>query len=162
MAARYEITKKYARAYAAAPKKGKSEILDQVVEITGVESGPRPPTAHRPAETGPGPGGRDGRGHRPTHDQATEVLLRRDQGAPTGLGHRRAELREVPRGRDDRLAGGDGSRRLTGARPRPLQPRGADGVGVDVAGHDRPLPRPHQSHRSDPRQEHHQTRQSAA
>ncbi len=35
MAARVEITKKYAMAYAAAPKKGKSQILDQVVEITG-------------------------------------------------------------------------------------------------------------------------------
>lgn len=35
MAARYEITKKYAQAYAAAPKKGKSQILDQVVEVTG-------------------------------------------------------------------------------------------------------------------------------
>ena len=35
MAARYEITKKYAAAYAAAPKKGKSQVLDQVVEITG-------------------------------------------------------------------------------------------------------------------------------
>lgn len=35
MAARYEITKKYAKAYAAAPKKGKSQILDQVVEVTG-------------------------------------------------------------------------------------------------------------------------------
>ena len=35
MAARYEITKKYAKAYAAAPKKGKSQILDHVVEITG-------------------------------------------------------------------------------------------------------------------------------
>ena len=35
MAARYEITKKYAQAYADAPKKGKSVILDQVVEITG-------------------------------------------------------------------------------------------------------------------------------
>lgn len=35
MAARYEVTKKYAQAYAAAPKKGKSQILDQVVEVTG-------------------------------------------------------------------------------------------------------------------------------
>jgi hypothetical protein len=35
MAARYEITKKYAQAYAAAPKRGKSQILDQVVEVTG-------------------------------------------------------------------------------------------------------------------------------
>ena len=35
MAARFEITKKYAAAYAAAPKKGKSQILDQVVEVTG-------------------------------------------------------------------------------------------------------------------------------
>lgn len=35
MAARYEVTRKYAQAYAAAPKKGKSVILDQVVEITG-------------------------------------------------------------------------------------------------------------------------------
>lgn len=35
MAARVEITKKYAKAYAAAPKKGKSQILDHVVEITG-------------------------------------------------------------------------------------------------------------------------------
>lgn len=35
MAARFEVTKKYAQAYAAAPKKGKSVILDQVVEITG-------------------------------------------------------------------------------------------------------------------------------
>ena len=35
MAARVEITKKYAKAYAAAPKKGKSQILDQVVEVTG-------------------------------------------------------------------------------------------------------------------------------
>ena len=35
MAARYEITKKYAAAYAAAPKKGKTLILDQVVEVTG-------------------------------------------------------------------------------------------------------------------------------
>ncbi len=35
MAARCEITKKYAAAYAAAPKKGKSQILDQVVEVTG-------------------------------------------------------------------------------------------------------------------------------
>ena len=35
MAARYEITKKYAAAYAAAPKKGKTLLLDQVVEVTG-------------------------------------------------------------------------------------------------------------------------------
>lgn len=35
LSARYEITKKYAKAYAAAPKKGKSQILDQVVEVTG-------------------------------------------------------------------------------------------------------------------------------
>lgn len=35
MAARYEITKKYAQSYAAAPKSGKSQILDQVVEVTG-------------------------------------------------------------------------------------------------------------------------------
>ena len=35
MAARIEITKKYARAYAEAPKKGKTQILDQVVEVTG-------------------------------------------------------------------------------------------------------------------------------
>lgn len=35
MSARFEITKKYAKAYAAAPKKGKSQILDQVVQITG-------------------------------------------------------------------------------------------------------------------------------
>lgn len=34
MAARYEIPKKYAQAYASAPKKGKSAILDQVVEVT--------------------------------------------------------------------------------------------------------------------------------
>lgn len=34
MAARVEITNKYAKAYAAAPKKGKSEIIDEVVEIT--------------------------------------------------------------------------------------------------------------------------------
>ena len=35
MAARYEITKKYAQSYAAAPKRGKSQILDQVVQVTG-------------------------------------------------------------------------------------------------------------------------------
>lgn len=35
MAARYEITKKFARAYAEAPKKGKTRILDQVVAVTG-------------------------------------------------------------------------------------------------------------------------------
>jgi hypothetical protein len=35
MAARFEITKKYALAYAAAPRKGKSVILDHVVEVTG-------------------------------------------------------------------------------------------------------------------------------
>ncbi len=35
LAARYEVTKKFAQAYAAAPKKGKSEILDQVVAVTG-------------------------------------------------------------------------------------------------------------------------------
>lgn len=35
MAARYEITKKYAQSYGSAPKKGKSQILDQVVEVTG-------------------------------------------------------------------------------------------------------------------------------
>lgn len=35
MAARIEITEKYARAYAEAPKKGKTQILDQVVEVTG-------------------------------------------------------------------------------------------------------------------------------
>lgn len=35
MAARYEITKKYAQAYAAAAKKGTSLILDRVVQITG-------------------------------------------------------------------------------------------------------------------------------
>lgn len=35
MAARYEVTKKYAQAYAQAPKQGKSVILDQVVEVTG-------------------------------------------------------------------------------------------------------------------------------
>ena len=34
-AARIEITEKYARAYAEAPKKGKTQILDQVVEVTG-------------------------------------------------------------------------------------------------------------------------------
>ena len=35
MAARFEVTKKYAQAYAAAPRKGKSVILDHVVEVTG-------------------------------------------------------------------------------------------------------------------------------
>lgn len=35
MAARIEITEKYARAYAEAPKKGKTQILGQVVEVTG-------------------------------------------------------------------------------------------------------------------------------
>lgn len=35
MAARYEITKKYVQAYAVAPKKGKSQIMDQVVEVNG-------------------------------------------------------------------------------------------------------------------------------
>ena len=35
MAARYEVTRKYAQAYADAPKKGKSVILDQVVELAG-------------------------------------------------------------------------------------------------------------------------------
>ena len=35
MAARIELTKKYARAYAEAPEKGKTQILDQVVEVTG-------------------------------------------------------------------------------------------------------------------------------
>lgn len=35
MAARFEVTKKFARAYANAPKKGESQILDQVVEVTG-------------------------------------------------------------------------------------------------------------------------------
>ena len=35
MAARFEVTKKYAAAYAQASKKGKSQILDQVVEVTG-------------------------------------------------------------------------------------------------------------------------------
>ena len=35
MAARYEITKKYAQSYAAAPQRGKSQILDQVVAVTG-------------------------------------------------------------------------------------------------------------------------------
>lgn len=34
-AARIEITEKYARAYAEAPKKGKTQILGQVVEATG-------------------------------------------------------------------------------------------------------------------------------
>ena len=35
MAARIEITKKYTRAYAEAPKKGKPQILDHVVKVTG-------------------------------------------------------------------------------------------------------------------------------
>ena len=35
MAARFEVTKKYAGAYADAPKKGKTQTLDQVVKITG-------------------------------------------------------------------------------------------------------------------------------
>ncbi len=35
MAARIELTKKYARAYAEVPEKGKTQILDQVVEVTG-------------------------------------------------------------------------------------------------------------------------------
>lgn len=35
MAARYEVTRKYAQAYTDAPKKGKSVILDQAVELTG-------------------------------------------------------------------------------------------------------------------------------
>ena len=39
MAARFEVTKKYAAAYAAAPKKGKSQILDQVVEVWILRSG---------------------------------------------------------------------------------------------------------------------------
>ena len=39
-AARIEITEKYARAYAEAPEKGKTQILDQVVEVTGLEPGP--------------------------------------------------------------------------------------------------------------------------
>ncbi|AOG28389.1 hypothetical protein BFS79_07560 [Cutibacterium avidum] len=33
--ARFEVTKKYAAAYAAASKKNKGQILDQVVEVTG-------------------------------------------------------------------------------------------------------------------------------
>lgn len=35
MSARVEVTKKYPSAYAAAPKQGKSLILDQVVQVTG-------------------------------------------------------------------------------------------------------------------------------
>ena len=35
MAARFEVTKKYATAYANAGKKDKGRILDQVVEVTG-------------------------------------------------------------------------------------------------------------------------------
>ena len=35
MKARVEVTKRYAQAYADAPKQGKSLILDQVVEVTG-------------------------------------------------------------------------------------------------------------------------------
>ena len=35
MKARVEVTKRYAQAYADAPKHGKSLILDQVVEVTG-------------------------------------------------------------------------------------------------------------------------------
>ncbi len=35
LSARVEVTKRYARAYADAPKRGKSQILDQVVEVTG-------------------------------------------------------------------------------------------------------------------------------
>lgn len=35
LAARVEITKKYAQTYAAAPRKGKTAILDRVVEVTG-------------------------------------------------------------------------------------------------------------------------------
>ena len=35
MKARVEVTKRYARAYADAPKQGKSQILDQVVAVTG-------------------------------------------------------------------------------------------------------------------------------
>lgn len=35
LSARYEVTKKYATAYALAGKKDKGRILDQVVEVTG-------------------------------------------------------------------------------------------------------------------------------
>ena len=35
MSARIEVPKKYASAYAAAPKKDKGRILNQVVEVTG-------------------------------------------------------------------------------------------------------------------------------
>ena len=35
MKARVEVTKRYAQAYADAPKQGKSVILDQVVGVTG-------------------------------------------------------------------------------------------------------------------------------
>ncbi len=75
LAARYEVTKKYAQAYAAAPKKGKSEILDQVVAVTGWnrDHARQQLTARLRQTPGSGPGHR--RGDRPTHDQSTPVLL---------------------------------------------------------------------------------------
>ena len=77
MAARIELTKKYARAYAEAPKKGKTQILDQVVEVTGLEPGPCPPAAGRLVEAGPSSGSGYGRGDRPLQDARLEVLIRR-------------------------------------------------------------------------------------
>ena len=43
MKARVEVTKRYAQAYADAPKHGKSLILDQVVEVTGWNRDHEPP-----------------------------------------------------------------------------------------------------------------------
>lgn len=69
MAARVEITKKYAKAYAAAPKKGKSQILDHVVEITGWNRDHARQQLVARLKTGPGTGHRDGRGDRSAQDQ---------------------------------------------------------------------------------------------
>jgi hypothetical protein len=56
MATRAEVTHKYAKAYAAASKKGRGRILDEVVSVTGWSRDNARRRLVAAAKTPPGPG----------------------------------------------------------------------------------------------------------
>ena len=90
MAARREITKKYARA----GETEKGRLLDELVHATGWTRD-HARRAIRSANA------RKGAARPGTQTETAEVLLRRAAGVAESVGHHWRQLREVPGSRDD-------------------------------------------------------------
>ena len=85
MTSRAEITTKYAKAYVKASKKGKGQILDRVVEVTGWSRDNARRRLTAAAKQPPGVRA-DNVANRPRRQTHPEVFLRRFQSAAKGLG----------------------------------------------------------------------------